>query len=211
MTDASPRRFGIAVIVIAVHVTLLTLLLRSVVPAAQPPTSAIELANIAAPPPTPPPPPTAVPATPAKAAVPAPLPAALPPIAIPVADAAPSAPTVDGATGSAAVGGGTGNGSGGGIVRARWASGSISNGDYPKAARAAGVGGAVTVHFDVRADGGVEHCHVVSSSGSAILDETTCRLIEARFRYVPARDAAGAAITDIAGWRQDWWLGAPKQ
>ncbi|HPU16649.1 MAG TPA: TonB family protein, partial [Polymorphobacter sp.] len=98
-----------------------------------------------------------------------------------------------------------------GIVRARWASGSISNRDYPKAARAAGVGGAVTVHFDVRADGGVEHCRVVASSGSALLDETTCRLIAARFRYVPARDASGAAITDIAGWRQDWWLGAPKQ
>jgi protein TonB len=69
----------------------------------------------------------------------------------------------------------------------------------------------VTAHFDVRADGGVEHCRVVASSGSTLLDETTCRLIEARFRYVPARDATGAAITDIAGWRQDWWLGGPKQ
>jgi protein TonB len=211
MTHASPRRFGIAVIVIAVHVTLLALLLRSVVSVAPPPTAAIELANIAARPPAPPPPPAAVPATPAKAAMPAPLPAALPPVTIPVADAAPSAPTGDGATGSAAIGGGAGNGSGGGIVRARWASGSISNRDYPKAARQAGVVGAVTVHFDVRADGGVENCRVVTSSGSALLDETTCRLIEARFRYVPARDATGTAITDIAGWRQDWWLGAPKQ
>ncbi len=111
--------------------------------------------------------------------------------------------------GIAANAGGSGNGSGGGIIRARWASGSISNRDYPKAAREAGIGGAVTVHFDVRADGGVEHCRVIASSGSAILDETTCQLIEARFHYAPARDATGTAITDIAGWRQDWWLGAP--
>jgi protein TonB len=211
MTDASPRRFGIAVIVIAVHVALLALLLRSIVPVGPPPTAAIELANIVAPPPVPPPPPATVAATPAKAATPVPAPATTPPTAAPVADAAPSAPKGDGGAGTAAVGGGTGNGSGGGIVRARWASGSISNRDYPKAARTAGVGGAVTVHFDVRADGGAEHCRVVASSGSALLDETTCRLIEARFRYIPARDATGAAIPDIAGWRQDWWLGAPKQ
>jgi len=207
MTDASPRRFGIAVIVIAVHVTLLALLLRSVVPVAAPPAPAIELANIAVPPPVPPPPAAAA-GTPAKAAKSAPAPAAPPPVA-PVIAAAPIAAAGAGNTGTAANASGSGNGRGGGIVRARWSSGSISNRDYPKAARAAGVGGAVTVQFDVRADGGVEHCRVVASSGSPLLDETTCRLIEARFRYVPARDDTGATITDIAGWRQDWWLGAP--
>ena len=39
-------------------------------------------------------------------------------------------------------------------------------------------------------------CEVVKSSGSAELDGTTCRLIERRFRYRPARDAQGRAIAE---------------
>ncbi len=101
---------------------------------------------------------------------------------------------------------GVGTGSGTGVTRARWLSGRIDRRDYPADASRSGVGGSVTVHFDVGSDGRVGGCVVVGSSGNAELDRTTCRLIEARFRYAPARDPAGDPVADIAGWRQDWWL-----
>jgi periplasmic protein TonB len=103
--------------------------------------------------------------------------------------------------------GGVGSGSGGGaIARARWLSGRIDRSDYPPRANRAGQGGSVIVHFDVRADGTVHRCRVRQSSGHPDIDSTTCRLIEERFRYSPARDGRGQPVPDIAGWRQDWWL-----
>jgi len=114
-------------------------------------------------------------------------------------------------TGSAGVGLGTGSGgsgtdSGGGIVRARWLSGRIDRSDYPPRANRAGKGGSVIVHFDVRPDGTIHRCRIRQSSGHPDIDATTCRLIEERFRYAPARDGRGQPVPDVAGWRQDWWL-----
>lgn len=115
-------------------------------------------------------------------------------------------------TGGADEGAGTGSGGagsgagGGGIVRARWLSGRIERSDYPPRANRAGQGGSVIVHFDVRTDGTVHRCRIRQSSGHPDIDATTCRLIEARFRYTPARDGRGQPVTDVAGWRQDWWL-----
>ncbi|MCM8731734.1 energy transducer TonB [Hephaestia sp. GCM10023244] len=103
--------------------------------------------------------------------------------------------------------GGSGTGTGGGaIVRARHVSGTITNKDYPKSARKAGHGGIVTVTLTIAADGRVSDCLVARSSGVASLDETTCRLARMRFRYTPARDAAGRAVPDLAGWQQRWWF-----
>jgi protein TonB len=102
--------------------------------------------------------------------------------------------------------GGDGTGGGGGGARARYLSGTISNRDYPTAASRANIGGSVSVRFTVGADGRVRGCGVMRSSGNADLDSTTCRLIERRFRYAPARNAAGQAIESVQGWRQDWWL-----
>lgn len=206
MTVYSPRRRIAAALVVAAHLVVLLALLRPV--GVLPPQAAatLEAVNIAMPPP-PAPSPAKHPATTASAP--------RTPTAAAPAPQAPAPPAPDGVgpsgiPGGTASGGGTGGSGSGGITRARWASGSITNHDYPKAARNAGVGGAVTVHFDVRADGQVENCRVIASSGAALLDETTCRLIEARFRYTPARDAGGNAVGDVAGWRQDWWLGAPR-
>ena len=53
-------------------------------------------------------------------------------------------------------------------------------------------------------------CTVVRSSGHAALDATTCRLIEKRFRFEPARDAQGRPVQELRGWKQDWWLEAPR-
>jgi TonB family protein len=77
---------------------------------------------------------------------------------------------------------------------ARLLAGSIGEEDYPDAAVRAGVEGSVTAGFTVTARGVVEDVHVLSSSGSGILDRAACRLIAERFRFEPARDSAGTPI-----------------
>ena len=121
-------------------------------------------------------------------------------------------------TGVAGVGSGFGSGNsgdgtgGGGIAsRAKLVSGRITNADYPKSATAARQGGSVTMHFTVGADGRPSKCRVVKSSGNAEIDATTCRLIEQRFRYAPARNKAGYPISDVTGWQQTWWLERGKR
>lgn len=109
--------------------------------------------------------------------------------------------------GDGAGGGGTGRGSGG--TRARLIAGAIRDRDYPRAARAARREGSVTVRFTVSPEGRVHDCIVAHASGDAALDAATCRLIERRFRYAPARDATGTPVAEQRGWRQDWWLEPP--
>lgn len=144
---------------------------------------------------------------------PTPPPIAAPPVAGEGSESAAGASDQSGpGTGAAGVGeglgsGGSGTGTGSGIaVAARRVRGAISPRDYPREASRSGVTGSVTVHLDVDARGRVTACRVARSSGSALLDSTTCRLAAARFRYDPARDAQGRAVPTIAGYRQDWWL-----
>lgn len=156
----------------------------------------------------------------AKAAAVAAPPPKLPPVAPPVAAAprpgegnAPSAGAApDPGPGSGAGGrgdgtgaGGSGNGSGGG-TKAVWRSGTIRDRDYPPEARRARIGGEVEVRFTIEASGRVSRCRISRSSGDASLDETTCRLIEERFRFKPATNAAGEPVASQYGWRQTWWL-----
>jgi protein TonB len=106
-------------------------------------------------------------------------------------------------TGSGRAGGGAG---GGGLAaRAELIAGRILDSDYPRAASRARIGGAVIVRFTVGADGRPSGCAVVRSSGNADLDSATCRLIERRFRYRPARDSEGKAVAATMGWKQIWW------
>jgi len=101
--------------------------------------------------------------------------------------------------------GGTGSGTGGGS-KAAWRSGEITDRDYPRDASRAKIGGVVETRFTIQANGRVSGCRVTRSSGDASLDATTCSLIEERFRFKPATNAAGDAITSQYGWRQSWWL-----
>jgi periplasmic protein TonB len=107
--------------------------------------------------------------------------------------------------------GGDGTGGGGVASRAKLVSGKIKNSDYPKSATAAKQGGSVTAHFTVGTDGRASNCRVVKSSGNTDIDATTCRLIEQRFRYEPARNKAGQPISDVTGWQQTWWLERGKR
>jgi protein TonB len=103
--------------------------------------------------------------------------------------------------------GGNGMGSGSGLAKgARHLRGRLVNSDYPSAARRAGAEGTVFVRFTIDASGRATGCNITRSSGNRDLDATTCRLIERRFRYEPARDEAGRAIAATASGHQVWWL-----
>lgn len=103
--------------------------------------------------------------------------------------------------------GGTGSGTGGGGgSKAVWRSGEITDRDYPRDASRAKIGGVVETRFTIQPSGRVTGCRITKSSGDASLDATTCRLIEERFRFKPATNAAGDAITSQYGRRQSWWL-----
>jgi protein TonB len=107
-------------------------------------------------------------------------------------------------TGSGSGGSGDGDGDGGGDTPPRQIRGRLKNSDYPAAAGASGVSGTVSVRYVVETDGRVSDCEVTRSSGSQILDETTCRLIRERFRFRPSLDAQGrpvpAAIVENHSW-----------
>ncbi len=147
--------------------------------------------------------------------IPAPSPVIAAPVASPNSTPASGATPLPGpGTGGGGVGAGTGSGGagdgpgggGGAAMRARQIAGAITPRDYPDGARRAGATGAVTVRFTVGVDGRARGCAVAISSRRGDLDAATCRLIEARFRYRPARDAAGRAVAEERGWRQSWWF-----
>ncbi|MCC2977423.1 energy transducer TonB [Sphingomonas sp. PL-96] len=195
--------------------------------------SAFDVLPLPAPPP-PLPEPAAQPQQPSGAAAPAnrrarPKPVVAPPAPIPLPPPPMTAPPIAGTgsesmagaaplpgpgTGAGGAGsglgsGGSGNGTGrGGGTPARLLRGAIRDPDYPRAARRARIEGSVTVRFTVDVAGRARGCAVMQSSGSPELDATTCRLIEGRYRYAPARDASGNPVEEVRGWRQDWWLEA---
>lgn len=72
----------------------------------------------------------------------------------------------------------------------------LSDEDYPASARAAREEGIVDFTLDVGPNGRVTGCTITRSSGSAVLDSTTCRLMRSRARFTPATDAAGAPVPD---------------
>lgn len=82
----------------------------------------------------------------------------------------------------------------------------LSDQDYPAAARAALEQGMVGFTLDIGPDGRVTACTVTRSSGSALLDDTTCSLMSSRARFTPALDAAGAAVADRIAGRLVWRL-----
>ena len=72
--------------------------------------------------------------------------------------------------------------------------GALTDADYRRIRPPEGAGGTVGIAFRVRTDGRIEGCRVERSSGWQVLDAATCRLVTERFRFRPARDAAGRII-----------------
>ena len=146
-----------------------------------------------------------------------PVPVVPPVVAAPVAntgaDATQGASDLPGpGTGAGGIGtgfgsGGSGDGDGSGYddeTPPRWKRGRIRDSDYPRGAAEAGASGTVSVRYRIEIDGRVTGCVITRSSGNAILDETTCRLIEQRFRYEPSRDSGGRPVISYIVRDNDW-------
>lgn len=68
--------------------------------------------------------------------------------------------------------------------------------DYPKEAVRHGWQGDVVADITVSPEGRVSDCQIVRSSGHQLLDDTTCRIIMTRARFIPARDKDGKSVWD---------------
>lgn len=123
--------------------------------------------------------------------------------------ASPNAGAAAAGTGPGAGGAGTGRGgggSGGGGSAAQWVSGGLLDSDYPRAALRDRLGGTVSVRFTVLVNGRIANCRVVGSSGSSLLDATTCRLLTKRLRFRPAMDGSGQPIETDLGSDYTWGI-----
>lgn len=191
--------------------------------------SSIAAFDVPVPPPSPPPPepppraskPQGASAPPAPKATPRPKPSPSPRIVIqpqpvPTVASTGTAPTSGASAAGAGSGGGgqgvgtgsggRGNGSGSGLVRrAEKVAGELRTRDFPRSGAGERDGRFIVVRYVVGTDGRVKNCRVVQSSGSPEADSITCGLVEKRFRYRPAQDAAGNPVEDETGWKQWWW------
>ena len=82
----------------------------------------------------------------------------------------------------------------------------FSDDDYPAEAIRHEEQGTVAYRLQINRRGRVAECSIVSSSGSDTLDDATCRIIEDRARFEPARDTAGKRIGDEYSGRIRWVL-----
>ena len=100
-----------------------------------------------------------------------------------------------GGNGTGTGSGGSGNGEGsGGIAREAYQKGGrIKDSDFPPGVPR-GFLGTVYVSYTVEADGRATACQVRRTSGNRDIDAMTCRLIEERYRFEPARDRQGKKV-----------------
>lgn len=82
----------------------------------------------------------------------------------------------------------------------------LTDDDYPEEAIRNEEQGTVAIRLEIRATGAINSCSVTESSGSKLLDETTCRIMSERARFIPARDGRGRAVADSFTSRIVWRL-----
>lgn len=82
----------------------------------------------------------------------------------------------------------------------------ITNDDYPPEAIRMEQQGVSNIGWTINEQGRVENCHVITPSGSQILDDTACRLVTRRGRYGAAKDQNGNPIKQSASIRFRWVL-----
>jgi protein TonB len=78
--------------------------------------------------------------------------------------------------------------------------------DYPKEARRAGAHGTSSFRLEIDRKGRVTACTITGSSGTPILDETTCSVLLRRARFSPAEDRDGNPIAAHYSNRFRWSL-----
>jgi TonB family protein len=81
--------------------------------------------------------------------------------------------------------------------------------DYPEDALRKGEQGTAAVRLDVTVAGKVSACTIVSSSGSASLDATTCAVLQERARLKPALDSVGHAVPGSVTTSVTWRIQEP--
>ncbi len=147
--------------------------------------------------------------------IPTPSPVITAPVAGIGSDASQGAAEVPGpGTGAGGVGDGTGSGGNGDGDGGGWEDetpprrlrGRLRDSDFPDAASEAGASGTVSVRYAVEVNGRVSGCRITRSSGNALLDATTCRLITERFRYRPSLDARGRPVRSTVVVDHEWVL-----
>ena len=82
----------------------------------------------------------------------------------------------------------------------------FSDEDYPAEAVRDHEQGSVGFRLSIGSDGKPTACAVTGSSGSAVLDSTTCRLLMERAKFEPARDERGRPTSDSVAGRIIWRL-----
>lgn len=81
-----------------------------------------------------------------------------------------------------------------------------SSDDYPSASLRNNEEGTVRYRLDVGPDGKVAACTVTSSSGHPALDQTTCRVLQRRARFNPAKDSSGQAVASVFSSSVRWQI-----
>jgi TonB family protein len=81
---------------------------------------------------------------------------------------------------------------------------------YPPEAKAAGLHGRTAFTLDLDPKGRITSCNITSSSGSPLLDSTTCTLLVTNGRFRPAHNAAGQPVAGTWSSAMVWLLAAPE-
>ena len=72
----------------------------------------------------------------------------------------------------------------------------FSGDDYPADAQMKGEQGTAQARLTIDVYGLVSNCTIIRSSGHRSLDDATCRILQKRARFSPARDQYGRAVPD---------------
>lgn len=119
--------------------------------------------------------------------------------------------------GAGGFGDGTGGGGRGGdgdggeaVVGPRQVRGDLSFSDLPEELKGLGVEAVVGVRYVVQPDGSVTNCRIERRSVLPPVDALTCRLIERRFRFRPARDRYGRAVRAMIVESHTWYIEADE-
>jgi periplasmic protein TonB len=101
--------------------------------------------------------------------------------------------------------GGDGDGDGWAVVGPRQIRGKLTYRDLPPDLLQPGQQARVGVRYTVNPDGRVSSCTVDEPSGLRVADALTCRLIEQRFVYRPARNRDGRPVRSIIVETHTWF------
>lgn len=78
--------------------------------------------------------------------------------------------------------------------------------DYPADAVSARIEGTTVFRLEIDSAGIPQRCIIVTSSGSASLDNATCDILIARARFKPPKDAKGKSLSDVYNGKINWRL-----